>query len=178
MDSIIFYGFGGLAKTILPLLKIKCVAGYFAADPSPSTVIPFLGDYDPFVYSNAFIIHALGNNERREVMWKRITHKPYTVIADTAFIDKTASIGDGCLLMPGTIIQGDVTTGQAVLVNTKATIDHDCSIGDFCNIGVGAIIGSRSVIGAKVHIDIGAIIPAGSVVPDGTLIKAGAVYNQ
>ncbi|CDC00762.1 putative acetyltransferase [Bacteroides sp. CAG:443] len=87
--------------------------------------------------------------------------------------------------MQGVIIQACTQIGKHCIVNTGASIDHECVIGDFVHIspkvtlcgnihvGEGTWIGAGTVVIPGVKIGRWSIIGAGSVVdkdiPDGVL---------
>jgi sugar O-acyltransferase (sialic acid O-acetyltransferase NeuD family) len=85
-------------------------------------------------------------------------------------------VGPGTLLAPGVIITTRVRVGAHCILNVKASISHDCVIGDWCNInpgatlcgnvtvGEGAFIGAGAIVREKINIGAGAAIGAGAVV--------------
>ena len=93
-----------------------------------------------------------------------------------AWCDPTAKVGAGLQLMPGAIIHKFCELGEQVIVNTNATIDHECQIGHGCHImgsaaiagrvriGDHATIGTNATILPDLHIGAGAYIGAGAVV--------------
>lgn len=84
--------------------------------------------------------------------------QPLTVIHPRAFVAADAHIGDGAQILAMSAICSNVTLGRAVIVNTSASVDHDCVIGDGAHIGPGA-----NLAGA-VHVEEYAFIGAGAVV--------------
>ena len=63
-------------------------------------------------------------------------------IHPTAIVDPQAQLGDGTVVGPYTVIEGDVVIGA------------DCEIGPFCRFGSGTVIGSRNRF--ESHCSIGA----------------------
>ena len=82
----------------------------------------------------------------------------------------------GCLVLILTVVAvlSDTTLGEHTIINTGATVDHDCVIGDFVHIAPGAHLAGN------VHVDEGALLGIGSCVIPGckigkdTIIGAGA----
>ena len=88
--------------------------------------------------------------------------------------------------MQGTVVQSGATVGKHCILNTGASVDHECCIEDFVHIspqatlcgnvhiGEGAWIGASAVVIPGVKIGKWSIIGAGSVVvedvPDGGLL--------
>ena len=78
--------------------------------------------------------------------------------------------------MEGAIVQPGVKIGAISIVNTKASIDHDCQIGDevhiapgctlsgSVNVGNGCLIGTGVTVIEKIRIGKNCTIGAGAVV--------------
>lgn len=112
-------------------------------------------------------------------------HTPATVAHPAAYVAKTVRPGVGSQILAGSVIGVDVQMGDACIVNTSASIDHECRLGDGVHVGPGATIagcvwiGSFSFVGAgatvlpRIRIGNDCIIGAGSVVtcdiPDGVV---------
>jgi len=102
--------------------------------------------------------------------------KPLSIFHEKSFVELTSIIGSGCQIMPGAVIHKFTKIGSNTIVNTNATIDHDCNIGNGVHVmGSAAIagmvqindyatIGTNSTILPRISIGEGAIIGAGAVV--------------
>lgn len=84
-------------------------------------------------------------------------------------------IGQGCIIMPGSIITNNVSLGDYCTINIGCTISHDVKIGDFTTISPGVNVAGKVQIGKGVFIGIGATISNESKIADGVTIGAGAV---
>lgn len=71
-----------------------------------------------------------------------------------------------------------VNLGRGVLVNTRASIHHECSVGDYSEIGPGAILLGNVKIGKKCRIGAGAIILPGITLGNEVVVGAGAVVTK
>ncbi len=132
------------------------------------------------------VIVSIGVNPTR----KMIVEKLNCQIADaaihpSAIISKTVDIGEGSVVMAGTVINTESKIGKHCIINTGATVDHECQVGDYVHIapgvhlcgqvhvGEGSLIGVGSSVIPCIHIGKGCVIGAGSVVvcdiPDGYL---------
>lgn len=101
---------------------------------------------------------------------------PLAVIHPRAFVAGDARIGDGAQILAMSAICSHVMLGRAVIVNTSASIDHDCVIGDGVHVGPGAnlaggvcvedyaFIGAGAVVLPRLKIGRSAIVGAGAVV--------------
>ena len=101
---------------------------------------------------------------------------------------KHAVIGEGTILMHGSLVNAGAEVGENCIINSQVLIEHDVEIADHCHISTGAkvngsvcigkgtFIGSGSIIKEGVKIGAGVVIGAGQLilndVPDGMTIKA------
>jgi sugar O-acyltransferase (sialic acid O-acetyltransferase NeuD family) len=124
---------------------------------------------------------AVGRNEDRCKLVRRIDSlfvgrlRPWTLIHPAATVGP-CEIGEGTLLAPGTIVGSRARIGRHCILNVKASVLHDCQVGDFvnlnpgsticgwCRIGDGAFVGAGATVIDRVSIGEGAIIGAGAVV--------------
>lgn len=94
-----------------------------------------------------------------------------TLVHPAAWVASSAMLADGVQIMAGVIIQPDSRIDSDVIVNTRASIDHDCTIGQHVHIAPGATLCGGVQVGA------GAFIGAGAVVTQGVRVGAGAVVG-
>jgi UDP-N-acetylbacillosamine N-acetyltransferase len=83
--------------------------------------------------------------------------------------------GRGSLLVAGAIINAGSRIGAHVIVNTAATVDHDCTIGDGAHVCPGVHLAGHVVVGHSAWIGIGAIVLNGVRIGAGSTIGAGSV---
>lgn len=79
---------------------------------------------------------------------------------------------------PFSFVGPSVRIGKGVLINTRAHVHHECSIGDFSEIGPGAMLLGASKIGSKCRIGAGAILLPGVRLGDEVIVGAGAVVTK
>eukprot|EP01100_Stratorugosa_tubuloviscum_P014768 TRINITY_DN8070_c0_g1_i1.p1 TRINITY_DN8070_c0_g1~~TRINITY_DN8070_c0_g1_i1.p1 ORF type:complete len:209 (-),score=72.01 TRINITY_DN8070_c0_g1_i1:28-654(-) len=117
------------------------------------------------LYANSgnfrFII-AIGNNKVRERISKEFTTLNWLTIAHPrAYISENVSLGIGTVVFAGAIIQPGSIIGDHVIINTAASVDHDCKIENYCQIAPGAHLCGN------VHCKHGSFIGAGAVIKQG-----------
>ncbi len=111
---------------------------------------------------------------------------PVTVVDPSAVVTGSNSIGVGCQLLAGSILQAGAALGRQCIINSGAIVEHECEIGDGVHIGPGAVltglvrVGARSFVGAgatvlpRVSIGADVVVGAGAVVvrdvPDGVTV--------
>ena len=150
-EAVAIIGAGGHAKVVISTLR-SCGFNVLEIYDDNSEIIgtniegvPVVATIDelrnkPCENINAII--AIGSNERRheivtsfegtKIDWKTVIHK-------NAIVDPTVSIGKGTFVAAGVVIQANTKIGSHVIVNTRASVDHDCVIADFSHIGPGSI---------------------------------------
>ena len=87
-------------------------------------------------------------------------------------VDRLVNLAEGVQIIQGAIVNRGVSIGKHTIVNTNATVDHDCKIGDFVHIAPGATlcggvkVGKRTLIGANATVlpncEIGANVNVGA----------------
>ena len=95
-----------------------------------------------------------------------------SVIHPAAIIGAGVDLGVGVQLMAGSVVQSHACLGNDVVVNTRASVDHDCRIGDHVHVAPGAVLLGEVEVGAA------AFIGAGAVIERGRRIGAGAVVGM
>ena len=81
---------------------------------------------------------------------------------------------DGAALLPGAVVNAAAHIGRGTIVNTNASVDHDCRIGDFVHIAPGVAICGGVTIGDLTLIGVGARILPGITIGARAVIGAGA----
>jgi acetyltransferase EpsM len=56
------------------------------------------------------------------------------------------------------MVQPNATLGRHVLINTGASVDHDCVVGDYAHISPQAALSGHVSIGEGTHIGVGAVV--------------------
>jgi sugar O-acyltransferase (sialic acid O-acetyltransferase NeuD family) len=102
--------------------------------------------------------------------------EPFSAIHPTAWVADTARVSPGCHVMPLAAVAEETVLGRQTIVNTSASVDHECVLGrgvhvmpgatlaGCIQVGDHATIGSNATIFPRVSIGAGAQIGAGSVV--------------
>lgn len=120
---------------------------------------------------------AVGNASVRRRITKQLKDAGAEIpvlIHPDAVIAEDCRIGEGTVVMAGTVINSGCQIGKGVIVNTGASVDHDNIIGDFSHISVGAHLAGTVRIGSGVWIGIGAVVSNNLSITDDVIIGAGA----
>jgi len=98
-----------------------------------------------------------------------------TVIHPSAIVAANACIGAGSVLCAGSVVNPEATLGLAVIVNTCASVDHECVIEDGVHISPGAHLAGKVTVGRGTTLGIGSVARDGISIGGGCIIGAGAV---
>lgn len=111
---------------------------------------------------------------------------PLDVLHPRGFVARTATVAAGGQVLAGACVGASARLGRQVIINTRASVDHDCRLADGVHVGPGAtlagevtvehcgFIGTGAVILPRLRIGAGATVGAGAVVtrdvPAGTTV--------
>lgn len=101
--------------------------------------------------------------------------KPATIFHPSAQIADNAVIGDGCQFMAGTIVNPLAQLGKECIINTNASVDHECILGDGVELAPGATLCGHVRVGDNGWICAGATILPRIRIGANSIIGAGAV---
>ena len=176
-------GAGGHAKVVISTLRAAGwqVTGVYDDQPSlqGSLVldVPVVGPIAAIrEQAGRPAIIAIGQNAVRRRISREYSLHWVTAIHPRACVDPTAVIEPGAVIFAGAIIQPCVRVGIHAIVNTAATVDHDCVLEPFVqlapgvhlsgqvSVGEGAFLGTGSSTIQRVKIGAWAVVGAGAVV--------------
>ena len=117
---------------------------------------------------------AIGDNALRMAVaaWLDAQGLPLVdVIHPAATRGRDVTVGAGTVVMAGCVLNTGARVGRNVIVNTAATVDHDCEIADGVHIGPGSHLCGHVSVGT------GTLIGAGTTVVPGIRIGSGATVG-
>lgn len=184
MKNLIIMGAGGHGRVVADIAQklgvYQSIAFLEDRDVETSMGFPVLGrldEVDKYI-DNSDIFVALGNSQlREEIMEKLLTMGATipTLIHPSAIIGACVEIGTGTAIMAGVVINPCVTIGKGVIVNTCASIDHDCVVGEYCHIAVGVRLAGTVRLEPRVWLGAGSTVKNNVTICAGCTIGAGAV---
>lgn len=121
------------------------------------------------------IIVCVGKCDVRRQIVEHLNCMFATAIHSSAVVSPSAKIGEGTVVMQGSVIQADVTIGKHCIVNTKASIDHECEIEDFVHVAPGSTISGNVHIGSGTWVGAGTTVIQGIKIGKNCFIGAGSV---
>ncbi len=174
-------GGGGHAKVVVrALLDLGCaVRAVFDDDPrrwgTELLGCPVCGPIERIRWqAEVPTVIAIGQNELRQRIAAAYDLDWATVVHPSALVDPTVELGPGSVVLQRAVIQADSRIGSHAIVNTAATVDHDCLLGDFVHVAPGTHLAGGVTLGPGVLLGIGAVAVPGAVIGEGTVVGAGA----
>jgi len=192
MDSIFVYGAGGQGKVVIDAIRSNPV--YHR--------IERLVDDDLRLHGRALLGHpvlppaeigsergfiAIGNNGSRQEVAARYRGRLVVIAHHSAIVAPDVPVGEGTIFLAGSIVCPGSRIGENVIINTAASVDHDCVIEDGVHIapgcrlcgnvqvGRGSLLGAGTIVVPGVRIGMDVFVHAGQVVtknvPDGTIVR-------
>lgn len=178
-------GGGGHAKVVVQLLRALDyhVAGVFDDDARRWNEALFglsaVGPVDRIVgHPRRPAVIAVGDNAVRQALAARLDLEWLTLIHPRAFVDPTATLGPGTVVMAGAVVQADTRIGRHAIINTSASVDHDCTVGDCVHVAPGARLAGGVAVGDGCFLGLGAIILPERRVGARAVVGAGAVVTR
>lgn len=179
------YGASGHAKVIIDILKANGMEIEGLLDDNPD-VTELMG-YKVLhgVNDVSSLIISIGNNRIRKMIAERLETRFEKAVHPSAIMSPSAKVGEGTVVMQGAIVQACAEIGKHCIVNTGASVDHECVLEDYVHVsphstlcgnvhvGEGSWIGAGTTVIPGVKIGEWSVIGAGSVVvrdiPDGVV---------
>ncbi len=186
---IIVIGGGGHGRVVIEALLAAgaIFAGVIDNDESVAARLPqsvrrlggdeVLARHAPAQYLLANGVGGIGEARRRQAFdrCKSVGWRFATIRHPAAVVAGGVVLSEGCQVMAGAVLQPGVRIGANAIVNTRAAIDHDCSIGEHSHIAPGAVLCGDVAVGAETHIGAGAVVIQGCRIGRLALIGAGAL---
>jgi acetyltransferase-like isoleucine patch superfamily enzyme len=72
-------------------------------------------------------------------------------------------------------LNSETVLGENVIINTGATVDHDCKIDSFASIAPGCTLGGNVTLGAFAALSLGAKVVHNKKIGIHTVVGAGSV---
>lgn len=129
-------------------------------------------------YSKYEFFVAIGDPRIREKIQSQLISKGMKIailIHPKAIIASNVVLGQGTVVMAGTVINSESKIGQGCIINTGATIDHDNILEDYVHVSVGSHLAGSVKVQTRTWIGIGALVNNNVTICSDCMIGAGAV---
>ena len=136
-------------------------------------VIP-ISEFDPAVYN---VVVAIGNPQVRKKFVDNLpANTTYaSIIHPSAIIYKWVEIGEGCIIMAGSIVSCNIKMGKHIHLNSATTIGHDCVLGDYFTTAPAVNISGSCLIGDCVYFGTNSAVKQGISICDNAVIEMGGI---
>jgi sugar O-acyltransferase (sialic acid O-acetyltransferase NeuD family) len=180
-QSVYILGGGGHAKVVIQTLRAMghSVAAVFDDDRQRwgTTLLeaPIVGP-TPSIEEHPSLpsVIAVGDNCRRKSLAERFSLEWMTLVHPHAYVDATVRLGEGTVVLAGAIIQPDTIVGNHVIINTAASVDHDCVVEDFVHVAPGARLAGEVTVGKGCLLGVGVVVIPRISIGAWTTVGAGA----
>ncbi len=179
--KIILQGGGEHAKVVLDCLLDEGANVLALFDPKFSGElfgVEQRGQYDPLFEPDSKVIVAIGDNAIRKKVTGVTQHSFTNAIHSSTVISSRVSMGVGCMVLHGAIIQANTVIGDHVIINTATSIDHDCEIDNYVHLAPRAVLCGRVKVGEGALVGAGAVVLPGISIGAWATIGAGAVVTK
>lgn len=120
-------------------------------------------DVSHYVDADTCFFVAVGDNHARAKLIVRLDAaggKVETLIHPSAVVSRYAEVGEGTLVCANATINIAAIIGRGCIINTAASVDHDCQIEDYVHLAPGTRLAGNIKVGEGTFVGIGsAIIP-------------------
>jgi len=181
MHDIILQGGGEHARVVLDcLLSVgyRVVAIFDPKENDELFGVKQRGVYDPTVEPKAKALVTIGDNNLRKKVSLLTQHQFTSCVHTSVEFSSRAVHGLGCMILHGAIVQAQARIGDHVIINTNASVDHDCKIDDFVHIAPAATLCGSVSVGEGTFIGAGATILPGIKIGEWSIIGAGSVVTK
>jgi sugar O-acyltransferase (sialic acid O-acetyltransferase NeuD family) len=124
---------------------------------------------------------AIGDNRKRCALIadaERLGYNLATIIHPFSYVSASARIGAGSAVLAGAVVQAGAELDMGVIVNNRASVDHDCSIGTCAHVAPGAVLAGNVHVGARSFIGAGVAVRHQVRIGDDIVVGAGAAVVQ
>ena len=189
--AIYLVGCGGHGRVVLDTL-LTCgtpVAGIIDAGLAPGVRVvgvavlggdEYLAALDPKAAAVCIGVGVMPGKGRRAELFSSLQNGGFEFVAvahPVAVIASRTRFGAGVQVLAGVVLQTGVTLGDNVIVNTRASVDHDCVIERDVMIGPGAVLCGEVRVAAAAYVGAGAVLMPGVQVGAQAVIGAGSVVT-
>lgn len=137
------------------------------------------------LYSNFKVsaISAIGGEKGKDrldylKMFKLDGFETPSLIHPKSHVSDTAVIGENSQICAFAFVGADALVGDACIINTKASIDHESIIGNGVHLAPGATLCGCVKVGNLVFIGASAIILPNLSIGDNSIIGAGSIVTR
>ena len=182
MSGVFILGANGHGKVVLSVLRSKGIDALGFYDDAPElcgasiaglSVLGSLHDFGQLAGAQAII--GIGDCRVRRMVAFKFSGMLWAVATHIhSWIDPQCIVGPGSVVCAGGLVQVGAQIGAHCIVNTGASVDHDCRIGNFVHICPGVHLGGAVTVGDGSWIGIGSQVIQGINIGKNVMVGAGS----
>jgi sugar O-acyltransferase (sialic acid O-acetyltransferase NeuD family) len=191
--KVIFWGATGQARMLQECLGHQGYEVVALVEGSPSVDSPFPGvpiyrgregfeqwfAETPDAAEHSFVVAIGGPRGQDRILLHDYLAsrglKPISAVHPTAYVAQSAFFGEGAQILPRAIVCVNVIAGKSCIINTGASVDHECRLGDGVHLCPGVRLAGCVEIGDFATLYTGAIVIPRIKIGEGAVVGAGAV---
>lgn len=187
--NVFVYGAGGPAKVVAEILRLneRQVVGFIDGVNASRKNTDFYGAkvlggdevLEDLLRSGVKnVVVGFGDNRLRVKTAHQLAEMGFrllTALHPNAVCAADVTIGDGTVVASGAVVGPSSRIGRNAIINTQASIDHDCVVCDGSHVGPGAIVTGVVEVGECASIGAGAVIADHKKIGPDAIVGAGAV---
>ena len=134
----------------------------------------FLNNFDKEVY----VVIAIADHCIKEELVQYLTNKNIqyaTLIHPSVKINRSISIGKGCIIYQNVIMTVNINIGNNVIISPKCGIGHDSIIKDYVSLLWNVNVSGNDIIEEGVMMGSGSTVIQGKKIGKASIVGAGAV---
>lgn len=174
MKKLLILGAGELGCQIVHYARLDGryeIVGFLDDTISNGTLVndvPVIGDMKDFcllykrkIYDCVFIGIGYDHFDFKEKLYNSIVLSEIplaTIISPQVYIDPTASIGNGVILYPGSLVEKDAIVEDNAVINIHTTIAHNARVGKHSFVAGGAVLAGYASIGMNCFIGVNSVV--------------------
>lgn len=189
MRNLFIVGAGGFGREAVWTLErinasqqqpIWNIIGFADDDPAKSSGnfegYPLLGSVETASkdHPGASVFIAIGDNAIRRKVYRQLRGHDFPALIDpSAQVSPTTEFKHGTFIACEAVVSVGTEIGKFVIINARAGVGHDSTVGDFSNIAPGVSLSGHTTIGEDVMMGTNSCTAPGMTVGDGATVVCG-----
>src|SRR5690606_22713499 len=151
-SKLYIYGAGGHAKVVAEIAELNGYQNIVFCEDKPAK--SKLLDYEVVgaLEEHGSCLLAIGNNPIRKKLALSLPNESVKLIHPRTNISKRSDVGEGTVIMAGVTINASTTVGEHCIINTNASVDHDCVIEDYVHLSPNVALAGNVIVGEGTHV--------------------------
>jgi sugar O-acyltransferase (sialic acid O-acetyltransferase NeuD family) len=185
-DEVAVLGSGGHAKVVVEAILARTPERRIillddSAEAAGRSIfgIPVTGRRDQLDgHPGVAVALGIGDNlaRSRVMQWlQERGRRLETVVHPAAVIAGSVTVGAGAFVGAGAVAIAEARIAAGAIINTSASVDHDCEIGEAAHIAPGVRLCGNVSVGERSLIGVGSVIRPGTKVAADVIVGAGSV---